>query len=189
MKLVIGLGNPGQRYDGTRHNVGFDVIDRILDKHQLKMTDQKFRADYTVARIHGEKCLFVKPFTYMNLSGEALLPLMSYYGVGMEDILVVYDDMDLEPGRIRLRQVGSSGGHNGMKSIIEMLGDTAFNRIKVGVGRPQGGWKVVDHVLAPFQTDERIEVERAIDESVLAIEDWLSGQTFLEVMNTYNRKK
>ncbi|MCW6663742.1 aminoacyl-tRNA hydrolase [Aerococcaceae bacterium NML160702] len=189
MKLVVGLGNPGQRYEKTRHNVGFDVIDQLLDKHQLKMTDQKFRADYTVAHINGQKCLLVKPFTYMNLSGEALLPLMSYYGIAMDEILVIYDDMDLEPGRIRLRQNGGSGGHNGIKSIIEMLGDSTFNRVKVGVGRPQGGWKVVDHVLAPFSVDERITVENAMDEAVKAIEDWLAGQTFLEVMNTYNRKK
>ena len=189
MKLVIGLGNPGERYDKTRHNIGFDVIDTVLDKHGLKMTDQKFRADYTVAHIHGTKCLFVKPYTYMNLSGEALLPLMSYYGIGMDDILVVYDDLDLELGRIRLRQTGNSGGHNGIKSIMEMLGDSEFKRIRVGIGRPTGGWKVVDHVLAPFNVEDRILVDAAIDEAANAIEAWLSGQTFLEVMNDFNRKK
>ncbi|MDO4431714.1 MAG: aminoacyl-tRNA hydrolase [Aerococcaceae bacterium] len=188
MKLVIGLGNPGEKYDRTRHNIGFDVVDKWLEMHQLKMTDQKFRADFTVAHVSGEKCLFVKPYTYMNLSGEALLPLMSYYGVAMEDVLVVYDDLDLEPGRIRLRQSGSSGGHNGIKSIIEMLGSSDFKRIKIGIGRPQQGRKVVNHVLEPFELDDRIAVDNAIDVAIQVINDWLSGKIFIDVMNHYNKK-
>lgn len=188
MKLVVGLGNPGSKYDKTRHNVGFDVIDQVLDKYHLEMTEQKFRADYTIWRFPQEKCLLVKPYTYMNLSGEALLPLMSYYGVGMEDILVVYDDLDLDPGRIRLRQSGSSGGHNGIKSIIELLDSTQFNRIKIGIGRPTGGWKVSDHVLAPFSVDDRIVVEQSMDIAVEIIEKWVQGATFIDLMNQYNRK-
>ena len=104
MKLIIGLGNPGNRYDGTRHNIGFHVLDTLMKRHDLVMMDQKFRADYTIWRHPQDKVLLIKPFTYMNLSGEALLPFMSYYGIAMEDIVVVYDDLDLEPGRIRLRQ-------------------------------------------------------------------------------------
>ncbi|HFI0463286.1 TPA: aminoacyl-tRNA hydrolase [Streptococcus suis] len=188
MKLIIGLGNPGNKYDHTRHNVGFDVIDAFLSKEGLGMTDQKFRADYTVWHYQGEKIYFLKPYTYMNLSGEAVLPFMSYFGIGMEDIVVVYDDLDLEPGRIRLRQTGSSGGHNGIKSIIEMLGSQDFNRIKVGIGRPQGGWKVTDHVLAPFGPDERITIDQAIDKAVLALKDWITSGDFLQTMNTYNQR-
>ncbi|WP_124058192.1 aminoacyl-tRNA hydrolase [Vaginisenegalia massiliensis] len=189
MKLIIGLGNPGEKYAGTRHNIGFDVVDQLLERHHLKMTDQKFRADYTVAHIGQEKVLFVKPYTYMNLSGEALLPLMSYYHVAMEDILVVYDDLDLEPGRIRLRQTGSAGGHNGIKSIIQMLGSQDFNRIRVGIGRPSGGWKVVDHVLAPFSADQRPLIDQANQLAADAVEYWLQGHDFIDVMNRYNQRK
>lgn len=188
MKLIIGLGNPGNKYDGTRHNVGFDVIDRFLEGKQLTMTDQKFRADYTTWNYQGERIYLMKPYTYMNVSGEAVLPFMSYFGVGMDDIVVVYDDLDLEPGRIRLRQNGSSGGHNGMKSIIEMLGSQEFNRIKIGIGRPQGGWKVVDHVLAPFGDDERILIDESIDKSVLALENWVEQDNFSLTMNKFNQR-
>lgn len=188
MKLIVGLGNPGNKYDGTRHNIGFDVIDQFLKKHMIPIKDQKFRADYASWHVKGETIYFLKPFTYMNLSGEAVLPFMSYFGIGMEDILVVYDDLDLEPGRIRLRQNGSSGGHNGVKSIIEMLGSQEFNRIKVGIGRPKGGWKVIDHVLAPFDMDERIMIDQAIDKAVEAIEHWITQQDFILTMNEYNKK-
>lgn len=188
MKLIIGLGNPGKRYEGTRHNVGFDLVDAFLGKYGLSIIDQKFRADFTVWHHKGEKIYFLKPYTYMNLSGEAVLPFMTYFGIGMEDILVVYDDLDLDPGRIRLRQSGSSGGHNGVKSIIEMLGSQEFKRIKIGIGRPQGGWKVKDHVLAPFGPDDRISIDLAIDRTIEAIEDWLDQENFILTMNQYNQK-
>lgn len=186
MKLIIGLGNPGSKYDRTRHNIGFDVIDELLRRHQLSMTDQKFRADFTVWHHPKGRVLLVKPYTYMNLSGEALLPLMSYYGVSLDDIVVVYDDLDLEPGKLRLRQKGSAGGHNGMKNIIHLLGDQHFNRIRVGIGRPQGGWKVVDHVLAPFNEEDRTQVDLGIQDAADGLEQWLDGASFLEVMNRYN---
>lgn len=186
MKLVIGLGNPGNKYHGSRHNIGFEVIDELLDRHQLSMTDQKFRADYRVWHHPGEKVLLMKPFTYMNLSGEALLPMMSYYGIDLDDMLVVHDDLDLEPGRIRLRQKGSSGGQNGVKSIIDLLGTNEFKRIKVGIGRPQGGWKVVDHVLSPFTAEDRIATDEAVGRATDAIEAWLAGKPFIDVMSQFN---
>lgn len=189
VKLIIGLGNPGNRYDGTRHNIGFHVIDTLMKRHGLIMMDQKFKADYTIWRHPQDKVLLLKPFTYMNLSGEALLPFMSYYGIAMEDIVVVYDDLDLEPGRIRLRQNGSAGGHNGMKSIIQMLGAQDFKRIRVGIGRPQGGWKVVDHVLAAFRPDEHDAVNEAAEIAANALDDWTDGQEFIKIMNTYNQRK
>ncbi|MBD3948637.1 aminoacyl-tRNA hydrolase [Tuanshanicoccus lijuaniae] len=188
MKLIIGLGNPGERYAHTRHNVGFDAVDAFLEKHQLTMTDEKFRADYCVWHHKGERIYFMKPYTYMNLSGEALLPFMTYFGIGMEDILVIYDDLDLNLGRIRLRQNGSSGGHNGMKSIIEMLGSQSFNRIKVGIGRPKPGWKVVDHVLHVFDEDDSSLVHQAIDKTVAAVEHWIEHDDFSLTMNQYNQK-
>ncbi|MBG9988213.1 aminoacyl-tRNA hydrolase [Aerococcaceae bacterium DSM 111176] len=186
MKMIVGLGNPGNKYDGTKHNIGFDVIDEILRQENLTMDEEKFRADYTIWRHQGERILLVKPYTYMNLSGEAVLPLMSYYGVGQDDICVVYDDLDLKPGQIRLRQKGSAGGHNGMKSIIQMLGSQEFNRIRVGIGRPAGGWKVVDHVLAPFSKEDRDLVDVTVKEATDAIRHWIDTDDFIKSMNEYN---
>ncbi|MGO4937641.1 aminoacyl-tRNA hydrolase [Fundicoccus sp. Sow4_H7] len=186
MKLIIGLGNPGEKYDGTRHNIGFAVIDELLRQKQLTMTDQKYRADYTIWRNNNERIYLLKPFTYMNLSGEAVLPFMSYFGIGMKDIIVVYDDLDLAVGKIRLRQSGSAGGHNGMKSIIEMLGSDQFNRIRIGIGRPQHGWKVVDHVLAPFTKEDQVSVNSAVEQAVSALSDWADGASFISLMNQYN---
>ncbi|MCR8969667.1 aminoacyl-tRNA hydrolase [Facklamia sp. 7083-14-GEN3] len=188
MKMIVGLGNPGERYANTRHNAGFEAIDRLVDKEGLSFTDQKFDADFTIWRNQTDKILLVKPFTYMNNSGQAVLPLMSYYGIAVEDLIVVYDDLDLEPGRIRLREKGSAGGHNGMKSIIHMLGTNDFKRIRIGIGRPQAGWKVIDHVLAPFDKDSLPLVTQAIDHVADALTDWVDGKPYSEVMNFYNRK-
>lgn len=187
MKMIVGLGNPGDRYDGTRHNIGFTAVDSLMDLQQIQMTDQKFSADYTIWRHQGERILLVKPYTYMNNSGEAVLQLMSYYGISSEDLVVIYDELDLEPGRIRLRQKGSAGGHRGMKSIIGLLGTDKFKRIRIGIGRPQYGWKVVDHVLAPFDKDSRSAVEEAVNRTVSALVEWAEGKSFIDVMNTYNQ--
>ena len=186
MKLIVGLGNPGDKYQGTRHNVGFDVIDALARQEGLQLTDQKFRADYTIWRVDGEKVLLVKPYTFMNLSGEAVLPLMSYYNISPDELVVVYDDLDLEPGKLRLRQSGSAGGHNGVKSIIEMLGTHDFKRVKIGIGRPQYGRKVVDHVLERFDTDDRALIEQKIDQTTDLLTAWAKGETFVQLMNQYN---
>ena len=186
MKLIVGLGNPGDKYQGTRHNVGFDVIDALARQEGLKLTDQKFRSDYTIWRVGDEKVLLVKPYTFMNLSGEAVLPLMSYYNISPDELVVVYDDLDLEPGKLRLRQSGSAGGHNGVKSIIEMLGTQDFKRVKIGIGRPQYGHKVVDHVLQRFDTDDRPLIEQKIDQTTDLLRAWAKGETFVQLMNQYN---
>lgn len=186
MKLVLGLGNPGNKYAHTKHNVGFDVIDIFLNQVGEKMTDQKFQADYTVVHLQGEKVIVVKPYTYMNLSGEALLPLMSYFGIHADDILVIYDDLDLEPGKIRLREKGSAGGHNGIKNIIHLLGSQEFKRIKIGIGRPLPGWKVVDHVLAPFDKSSQMMMQESFGLVAQIIEEWIKGSTFKELMTKYN---
>ena len=186
MKLIVGLGNPGDKYQGTRHNVGFDVIDALARQEGLQLTDQKFRSDYTIWRVGDEKVLLVKPYTFMNLSGEAVLPLMSYYNISPDELVVVYDDLDLEPGKLRLRQSGSAGGHNGVKSIIEMLGTQDFKRVKIGIGRPQYGRKVVDHVLQRFDTDDRALIEQKIDQTTDLLTAWAKGETFVQLMNQYN---
>lgn len=189
MKLIIGLGNPGDRYDGSRHNMGYDVVDAILERNQLEMTDQKFRADYTIWHHPQGKVMLMKPFTYMNLSGEALLPLMAYYGIDLDDVLVVADDLDLDVGRMRFRLKGSSGGQRGLQNIIDLLGTNEFKRLKIGIGRPEGGWKVSDYVLAPFKKGDREVIDDMIFRSAQGIEQWLEGATFDQVMQDYNINK
>lgn len=186
MKMIVGLGNPGHKYEGSKHNIGFATIDYILDQLNIEMTDQKFQADYTIYHNDSKKVLFVKPFTYMNLSGEAVLPLMSYYGIGMDDLLIIYDDLDLDIGKLRLREKGGSGGHNGLKSINQMLGSQEYKRIRIGIGRPDPGWNVVDHVLAPFKKVDVSVINEAIDTASRATIDWIQGKPFIDVMSQYN---
>ena len=186
MKLIVGLGNPGKQYEGTRHNIGFDVIDRLMNQEQLTMTDDKFKADFTKWHHPNGPVILVKPYTYMNLSGEAVLPLATYFGISMDDILVVYDDLDLEPGKLRLKTKGSAGGHNGMKNIIQLFGSQEIKRLKIGIGRPEPGWKVVDHVLAPFNSIDRQAIDQAIDQATIIMDDWVKGATFIDLMNKYN---
>ena len=185
MKIIVGLGNPGKPYENTRHNVGFDVIDALAKKWDAPLTNSKFNGMYaTVHRPEG-KVLLVKPLTYMNLSGECVGPLMDYFDIDVEDLIVIYDDLDLETGKLRLRQKGSAGGHNGIKSLIHHLGTQEFNRIRVGVNRPPAGMKVADYVLSKFSKEEQVVIGDAIDKSVNAVETSLSTP-FLEVMNQFN---
>lgn len=185
MKLIIGLGNPGKQYEHTRHNIGFDVIDALADKWGTSLNQMKFNGMYaTVHRPEG-KVMLVKPLTYMNLSGECVRPIMDYFDIDIEDIIVIYDDLDLEIGKLRLRQKGSAGGHNGIKSLIQHLGTQEFNRIRVGISRPPANMKVADYVLSKFSKDEQAVVEEAVKKSCDAVETALSKK-FLDVMNTFN---
>lgn len=185
MKMIIGLGNPGKQYDKTRHNIGFDVIDELADRLNAPAGQMKFNGAYTVIHRPEGKVMLVKPLTYMNLSGECVGPLMDYYDVDLEDIVVLYDDLDLAPGKLRLRQKGSAGGHNGMKSLIAHLGSDTFNRIRIGVGRPTNGMKVSDYVLSNFTKDEQPLLDDMVKKSAAACIDWLD-RPFLDVMNNYN---
>ena len=146
MKLIVGLGNPGKKYENTRHNTGFAVIDKTLAKLNVELDKNKFNADYTMINRNGEKIYILKPLTYMNLSGEAVAPFMKYFGIEPEDLVVVHDDLDLPVGKIRLRQSGSCGGQNGMRNIIDLLGDSNIKRIRVGIGKDPL-IPVVDYVL------------------------------------------
>lgn len=185
MKIIVGLGNPGKPYEQTRHNIGFDVIDALAKKWDAPLTNAKFNGIYaTVHRPEG-KVLLVKPLTYMNLSGECVGPLMDYFDIDVEDLIVIYDDLDLETGKLRLRQKGSAGGHNGIKSLIQHLGTQEFNRIRVGVSRPPAGMKVADYVLSKFSKEDQGVIGDAIDKSMGAVEASLSTP-FLEVMNQFN---
>ncbi|WP_307478766.1 aminoacyl-tRNA hydrolase [Cytobacillus purgationiresistens] len=186
MKLIVGLGNPGKPYDRTRHNIGFEVIDAISQKWGISLNQSKFKGIYGVGHIQGEKVFLLKPLTYMNLSGESIRPLMDYYDIDIEDLVVIYDDLDLPVGRIRLRQKGSAGGHNGIKSTIAHIGTPEFNRIRVGIDRPPSGMKVPDYVLGKFSAEEQEEMKEMIKKCTEACEDWLE-KPFLQVMNVYNQ--
>ncbi|KHF38334.1 aminoacyl-tRNA hydrolase [Halalkalibacter okhensis] len=185
MKLVVGLGNPGSKYAGTRHNVGFDCIDYCARQLGIELDQSKFKGMYGKGNVNGEKVILLKPLTYMNLSGESVRPLMDYFNIDVEDVLIIYDDMDLPVGKIRLRQKGSAGGHNGIKSLIQHLGTPEFKRIRVGVDRPQNGESIVSYVLGTYRPEEREDVEQAIIQSSKAVEAWAT-KSFLEVMNEFN---
>ena len=185
MKMIIGLGNPGKQYEKTRHNVGFHVIDELCRRLTAPVMQSKFGGMYTVIHRPEGKVMLVKPLTYMNLSGECVRPLMDYFQVDVKEITVLYDDLDIPPGTIRLRQKGSAGGHNGMKSLIAHLGTDQFNRIRIGVGRPVGGMKVPDYVLSPFSKDEKPLIEDMVQKSASACEAWLN-KPFNDVMNNFN---
>lgn len=185
VKLVVGLGNPGEKYAGTRHNIGFDCIDYCAKEMYLELNEAKFKGVFGKGMVSGEKVILLKPLTFMNLSGESVRPLMDYYDIKIEDLVVIYDDMDLPTGKIRLRQKGSAGGHNGIKSLIAHLGTQEFNRIRVGVDRPQNGESVINHVLGTYRPDERDAVSESILKTSKAVEAWMS-KPFLQVMNQFN---
>ncbi|MFT8323640.1 MAG: aminoacyl-tRNA hydrolase [Bacillus sp. (in: firmicutes)] len=185
MKLIVGLGNPGKQYENTRHNIGFDIIEYIAKEYTIPLEKAKFKGIFGTGIISGEKVILLKPLTYMNLSGESIRPLADYYDIALEDIVVIYDDLDLPVGKIRLRQKGSSGGHNGIKSTIAHLGSEKFNRIRVGIDRPKNGMKVTDYVLGKFTKEEQAILETIIKKCSDACGEW-TKEPFLQVMNKYN---
>lgn len=184
MKAVIGLGNPGSKYTETKHNVGFMLLDRIIKEKGYSYRND-FRGKVAEGRSMEDRVFFLKPYTYMNLSGMAVSQLVSYYKILPEDILVVHDDMDLPLGKIRMRAKGSAGGHNGLKSIIGELGSQEFWRLKIGVGRPKENWDVVNHVLSSFNKAEEKILAEAMEQAHKAVLLWLEGRG-TEAMNTYN---
>lgn len=189
MYLIAGLGNPTARYEKTRHNVGFDVIDAIAGKYNIEMNQKKGKAICGSGYIEGQKVLLVKPQTYMNLSGDSIRALMDFYKLEPEtDLIVIFDDISLEPGNIRIRRKGSAGGHNGIKDIIAKTGSDGFSRIKVGVGQKPQDWDLADYVLSRFSEGEREKVEEAFSEAVEAVALMVQECTD-EAMNRYNRKK
>lgn len=153
MFLIVGLGNIGKEYDGTRHNIGFEAIDYISKKYNIEINRKKFKGEYGEGFIGNEKVILLKPSTYMNLSGESIIEVMNFYKLTNEEIIVLYDDISLEVGKLRIRDKGSAGGHNGIKSIISCIGLDVFSRIKIGVGQPKGD--LVSHVLGRFSKEEK----------------------------------
>lgn len=188
MKMIVGLGNPGSQYERTKHNVGFMVVDAWAAGHQATFSAHRCRALTAMVTVAGERVLLVKPQTFMNLSGEAVAALMHYYDVVLSDVLVVYDDLDLPLGTLRLRSKGSAGGHNGLKSIIQHLQTDHVQRLKVGIGRPFEFETVVQHVLSPFLKVYQSEVEAAIVRAASVLDDWVAGASFVQLMNTFHGK-
>ncbi len=186
-KLIVGLGNPGAKYANTRHNVGWMALDAFAKKHGVTVEKAGFQGVYGEMRWGplSEKVILLKPMTFMNLSGRSLAPASRFYKIDPADVLVIYDDMDLDVGRLRLREKGSAGGHNGMKSVIQELGSQEFPRLRIGVGRPAPGWQVVDWVLTPFGTDDAATIAGTLDRAAAAIESFLTDG-ILKAMNLYN---
>lgn len=188
MYIIAGLGNPTMQYEGTRHNAGFDVIDALADKYNISVDGRKNRAYIGKGIIEGQKVLLVKPQTYMNLSGESIGGLVDYFKIDEEqDLIVIYDDISLSPGQIRIRKKGSAGGHNGIKNIIAHLGTQVFPRIKVGVGKKPKKYDLADYVLSHFTKAEREEMEEGYQKAIQAVEKILAGE-MEAAMNEFNRK-
>lgn len=187
MKMIVGLGNPGKQYEQTRHNIGFMTLDTLALENNLQFKlDKTMQAEIATFNVNGEKVLLVKPFTYMNESGRSVQALKAYYQIAEEDTLIIYDDLDLTLGKIRLRQQGSAGGHNGIKSIINMTKWKKFKRLKIGIDRPKQGRTVVDHVLGKFSKEEQLVINKAIQTSLEAINVWLNGEAFGQIMSNFN---
>ena len=188
MKLIVGLGNPGKRYAGTRHNVGFDVLDLLAGRHDISWESAPRGIDALSGRWRQADVVIAKPLTFMNLSGHAVRDLLQFYKIEAADALVVVDDANLELGRLRARPSGSAGGHNGLKSVIEALGSEALARLRVGVGRGDARRDLADHVLAKFEPEERSIVAEAVGRAADAAELFVT-EGIGPVMNRFNRKE
>lgn len=188
MKIFVGLGNPTPEYAATKHNVGFMLADSLANKLSATNWHEKFNALVAESFFDGEKILIVKPQTFMNLSGEAVAPIVNFYKIDVENLVVAHDDMDLPLGTIRLRPKGSGGGHHGIESIIQHLGTQNFPRIRIGVGRPPKNWTVNHHVLSPFTQDDAKIISNAIDELVPAVL-CIFKEGINNAMNKFNPKR
>ena len=187
MYIIVGLGNPGRKYENTRHKLGFITIDRLASKHDIKVDKIKFKALVGDGRIAGQKVLLVKPQTYMNLSGESVREVANFYKVEPDEIIVIYDDLDLPLGNLRIRKSGSAGTHNGMKSVVYQLKSDQFPRVRIGIGQ-NGDKDIIDFVIGGFRKEEVPILEDTVDKAVMAIESMI-GETVDIAMNKYNSKK
>ncbi len=188
MFVIVGLGNPGRQYEGTRHNIGYNVIDVLAEKHGIKVKDIKHKAIMGKGSVYGHKVFLVKPLTFMNLSGECVKRVIDYYKLNeKEELAVIVDDVNLEPGQIRMRVKGSDGGHNGLKNIIGHFGHDEFIRMKIGVGNKPAGYDLAGYVLGHFVGEERKVMEESVANAVAAIECMLEDGID-KAMNLHNKK-
>ncbi len=189
MYIIVGLGNPTKEYNNTRHNIGFDVIDVIATQNQITVLEHKFKAVIGKGYIEGQKVILAKPQTYMNLSGESVRALLDYYKADPQsELIVIYDDVSLDVGQLRIRKKGSAGGHNGIKSIISHLGTDTFERIKMGVGEKPKGYDLADYVLGHFNNTERKIMNESSVKATEAIKLMVTDRTD-EAMNQFNKKE
>lgn len=188
MYIIVGLGNPTKEYEGTRHNVGFEVIDAIADKYNIDVTERKHRAFCGKGLVAGQRVILVKPQTYMNLSGESVRSVLDFYKVDEEsELIVIYDDVSLGVGQLRIRKKGSAGGHNGIKNIIQHLGHNVFQRIKVGVGEKPKEYDLADYVLGHFSKEDKELMKDGYKRAVEAVEMLVMGDVD-GAMNEFNKK-
>ena len=189
MFVIVGLGNPGKKYENTRHNAGFIAIDALADKYGISISEKKHKALCGSGVIEGNKVVLVKPQTFMNLSGESVRSIMDFYKIDPEeDMLVIYDDISLAPGNIRIRKKGSAGGHNGIKSIIAHAGTQNFMRVKVGVGEKPSGWDLADYVLGHFSEEDHSKLKEVMLDILQAVTLMVQGDVD-KAMNDFNAKK
>lgn len=185
MYIIVGLGNPGMQYAGTRHNVGFSVIDRLSDEYRISVDTRKHKALIGKGVIGGQKVILAKPMTFMNLSGESVRELIEYYKISQEELIIIYDDISLDVGKLRIRAKGSAGGHNGIKSIISCLGCDVFGRIRVGIGEKPPRMDLADYVLGHFPSEELPVIREAVGRAGLAAETFLT-EGIQAAMNRFN---
>jgi PTH1 family peptidyl-tRNA hydrolase len=185
MKLIVGLGNPGQKYKGTRHNIGFDVLAEIGRRFGFGLPRSKFNAEIAETVVQNEKLILLSPLTFMNLSGQSVRASVDFYKLDLADLIVVCDDLALSVGRLRIRPSGSAGGQKGLKDIINRLGTQEFARLRVGIGGPPPGWDAADYVLGKFNKEEKPEIEKAIGRAADAVEIWTT-QGVQQAMNRFN---
>ena len=183
MFLIVGLGNPGRDYENTRHNIGFAAMDVLAEKYNIDINRSKFKGEYGEGFINGNKVILLKPYTFMNLSGESVREAIDFYKLTEDQVLIIYDDISLELGRLRIREKGSAGGHNGIKSIINHMGTDVFTRIKIGVGAPKGD--LVNHVLGKFSKDEVNILKQTLDAVTEATADIIDNGA-KDAMNKFN---
>ena len=188
MYIIVGLGNPKKEYENTRHNIGFDVIDKLAEQEGISVLEKKHKAIIGKGYVAGQKCILAKPQTYMNLSGESVRELIDYYKVDeTEELIVIFDDISLDVGQLRIRKKGSAGGHNGLKNIIAHLGHDGFMRVKMGVGEKPKGYDLADYVLGHFSKEERGVMDKAAERATDAIRMMITEDADA-AMNEYNRK-
>jgi len=188
LKIIVGLGNPGKEYEKTRHNLGFRTIDILSDELGIKLNKSKFNGEYGEKTVKGEKIMLVKPQTYMNLSGDCVCQILTFYKVTPESLIVIYDDIDIAVGKIRVKPSGSPGTHNGMKDITKKIGSKDFIRVRVGSGKPTNEMDLADYVLSSFSKDEEKAIENSLKMASDAVLEIITSGVN-EAMNKFNSKK
>ena len=188
MYIIAGLGNPGRDYAGTRHNVGFEVIDAIAAKYGISVKKTRFNGIFGEGSIGGEKVILLKPQTFMNLSGECIREISAYFKVPSENILVIYDDIDIDIGALRIRKNGSSGTHNGMRNIVKELGTENFPRVRIGT-KPEGSYDILSYVLSDVKKEDEPKFKFSVNEAVAAADDFIHGKKIEDVMCAHNAAK